>query len=225
MAKKRSSSPSKREAKRSSRRRVKKSGGGGVIWFLLLCALIAGGAYYYYGMGSVDTEEIANIVKEQVTQSEQEEVTLYFAHPKWTKLTAEKRKIDPIKDPVEKVQKLMDLLILANKLTMTVLIEVHGADTLLAVRSMIGFPQKHYSVIGINNRDLTTMTVDLATTNRLAELIDEKNQLVAESGIKTRDDVKKVITAGANAVLIGQTLCESESIESKFKELFGPGAS
>ena len=62
---------------------------------------------------------------------------------------------------------LMDLLILANQLTLTALIEVHNADSLLAVRSMAGFPQEHYSVIGINNRDLTTMQVDINNTGRL----------------------------------------------------------
>ena len=115
---------------------------------------------------------------------------------------------------------LMDLLILANRLTMTVLIEVHDADSLLQVRSMIGFPQKHYSVLGINNRDLTTMQVDFNTTGRLAELVDNRKELIAESGIKTREDVRKLIRLGVGGVLIGQTLCASASIEEKFKELF-----
>jgi indole-3-glycerol phosphate synthase len=86
---------------------------------------------------------------------------------------------------------------------------------------MIGFTKKGYSVLGINNRNLTTMQVDLNNTSRLAELIDDKNELVAESGIKTRADVEKLMSVGVRAVLIGQTLCESPSIEEKFKELFG----
>ncbi|MHC4426283.1 MAG: indole-3-glycerol phosphate synthase TrpC, partial [Planctomycetota bacterium] len=81
---------------------------------------------------------------------------------------------------------LMDLMIAAAELTLTVLLEVHRADTLMNVRSMIGFPKKGYSVLGINNRNLTTMQVDLNTTSRLAGLLDSKNELVAESGIKTR---------------------------------------
>lgn len=116
---------------------------------------------------------------------------------------------------------LMDLLILANQLTMTALIEVHSADALLQMRSLLGFPQEHYSVMGINNRDLTTMEVDIKNTARLAELVDDKKQLVAESGIKTRADVEMLIGVGVGAVLIGQTLCESQSIEQKFAELFG----
>jgi len=89
------------------------------------------------------------------------------------------------------------------------------------VRSLIGFPKKGYSVLGINNRNLTTMEVDLNTTSRLAELIDNKNELVAESGIKTRADVEKLKSVGVRAVLIGQTLCEGPDIEEKFTELFG----
>jgi indole-3-glycerol phosphate synthase len=116
---------------------------------------------------------------------------------------------------------LMDLMIAAAELTLTVLLEVHRADTLLAVRSLVGFPKKGYSVIGINNRNLTTMEVDLDTTSRLAELLDNKNELVAESGIKTRANVEKLRSIGVRAVLIGQVLCESADIEEKFTELFG----
>ena len=116
---------------------------------------------------------------------------------------------------------LMDMMIAAAELTLTVLLEVHRADTLLAVRSLIGFPKKGYSVLGINNRNLTTMQVDLNTTCRLAELLDNKNELVAESGIKTRADVEKLKFVGVRAVLIGQTLCENPNIEEKFTELFG----
>jgi indole-3-glycerol phosphate synthase len=117
--------------------------------------------------------------------------------------------------------KLMDLMIAASELTLTILLEVHSADTLLQVRSLIGFPKEGYSVLGINNRDLTTMEVDINTTGRLSELIEKEDGFVSESGIKTRDDVDKVKSFGAKACLIGQSLCESESIEEKFRELFG----
>jgi len=122
---------------------------------------------------------------------------------------------------VLKPAELMDLMILAAELTLTVLLEVHEADSLLAVRNLIGFPQKGYSVLGINNRNLTTMEVDLNTTNRLAGLLDNKDELVAESGIKTRSDVEKLKSIGVKAVLIGQVLCESTDIKEKFAELFG----
>jgi len=116
---------------------------------------------------------------------------------------------------------LSDLMIAAAELTLTVLLEVHRADTLMAVRSMIGFPRLGYSVLGINNRNLATMEVDLNTTGRLAGLLDDKRGLVAESGIKTRADVEKLKSVGVSAVLIGRTLCEHPDIAEKFAELFG----
>jgi indole-3-glycerol phosphate synthase len=122
---------------------------------------------------------------------------------------------------VLKPGELMDLMIAAAELTMTVLLEVHHADSLLRVRSMIGFPKKGYSVLGINNRDLATMKVDLNTTGRLAGLLDNTAELVSESGIKTRADVEKLKSVGVKAVLVGQTLCEHPDIEERFKELFG----
>ena len=116
---------------------------------------------------------------------------------------------------------LMDLMIAAGELGMTVLLEVHEIDCLMSVRSLIGFPKKGYSVLGINNRDLTTMKVDLRTTARLASLLDEGGELVSESGIKTREDVRWLKSIGVRAVLIGQTLCAHPDIEAKFNELFG----
>jgi indole-3-glycerol phosphate synthase len=116
---------------------------------------------------------------------------------------------------------LMDLMITATELTLTVLLEVHQADTLLKVRSLIGFPKEGYSVLGINNRNLATMQVDLNTTSRLAGLLDNKSTLVAESGVKTRADVEKLKDIGVRAVLVGQTLCEHPDIAEKFTELFG----
>jgi len=116
---------------------------------------------------------------------------------------------------------LIDLMIAAGELGLTVLLEVHEADSLLAVRSMIGFPKKGYSLLGINNRDLTTMRVDLGTTLRLVGLLDETDELVSESGVRTRDDVRRLKAAGVRAVLIGQTLCEQPDIGAKFNELFG----
>ncbi len=117
---------------------------------------------------------------------------------------------------------LMDLMILATELRMTSLVEVHGADELLAVRSMVGFPHRAYSLLGINNRDLTTFTVDVATTIRLAELAGENVPIISESGIKTRQDVDRLQAAGVCAILVGQTLMECEDIAAGVNELLGP---
>jgi indole-3-glycerol phosphate synthase len=75
--------------------------------------------------------------------------------------------------------------------------------------------------MGINNRNLNTMEVDINTTSRLSEFVENKRQLVSESGIKTRQDVEKLIRLGVGAVLIGETLCASPDIKTKFTELFG----
>lgn len=116
---------------------------------------------------------------------------------------------------------LLDLLILANQLTLTVLLEVHSAESLMRMRSVVGFPQRPYSLLGINNRNLGTMQVDLNHTGRLLSLLDDPGQVVTESGIRTRQDVEKIRKWGIGGVLIGQALCESGDIEGKFKELFG----
>ena len=116
---------------------------------------------------------------------------------------------------------LMDLLILAAGLKLTCLVEVHGMDSLMRVRSMIGFPHAAYSLLGINNRDLTTFRVDVNNTVRLAEMVKDPRTLVSESGIKTRDDVKRLRAAGVNTVLIGETLMRADDVAAKMDELFG----
>ncbi len=61
-------------------------------------------------------------------------------------------------------------------------------------------------VIGINNRNLKAFTVDLATTERLAPRVPGDRTIVAESGIHTREDARRVSAAGAHALLVGESL-------------------
>jgi indole-3-glycerol phosphate synthase len=117
---------------------------------------------------------------------------------------------------------LLDLMILATELRMTVLVEVHEADELLQVRSMVGFPHRAYGLLGINNRDLATFRVDLGTTLRLAELAGGGVPLVSESGIRTRADVERLKAAGVKAVLVGETLMRAGDIAAAVEELLGP---
>jgi indole-3-glycerol phosphate synthase len=117
---------------------------------------------------------------------------------------------------------LMDLIILASSLSLTCLIEVHEADELLRVRSLVGFPQGGYVLLGINNRDLTTFNVDLGTTLRLAELVEDRRILVSESGIRTARDVARLARAGVQTVLVGESLMRSPDISAKVAELLGP---
>ncbi|MBN1766680.1 MAG: indole-3-glycerol phosphate synthase TrpC [Sedimentisphaerales bacterium] len=117
---------------------------------------------------------------------------------------------------------LMDMMILANSLHLTVLLEVHGLDSLLQVRSMIGFPQEHYSLLGINNRNLKTMEVDLSNSLRMKEFLEDDQPIISESGIKTRSHVEQLIQAGFRGVLIGETLMRSDNIAERYRELFNP---
>jgi indole-3-glycerol phosphate synthase len=116
---------------------------------------------------------------------------------------------------------LMDLQILAAELNLTVLIEVHDIENLIRVRDrLIGFPHRGYSLLGINNRDLRTFKVDLGTTLRLAELVEDRGVLVSESGITSADDIRRLQTAGVRAALVGETLMRSGDVADTVKQLF-----
>lgn len=117
--------------------------------------------------------------------------------------------------------RLSDLMILAAELHMTVLLEVHSADELLEVRSMVGFPRKGFSILGINNRDLTSFTVDLATTLRLKDLAEDL-PVVSESGIKTQADIARLADAGVRAVLVGETFMRQPDVAQAVVDLLGP---
>jgi indole-3-glycerol phosphate synthase len=73
-------------------------------------------------------------------------------------------------------------------------------------------------LIGINNRNLKTFDVDMATTERLAEEVPDDVLLVSESGIKTHDDALRALNAGANAVLIGETLMRAHDPSRAIEE-------
>ncbi len=120
------------------------------------------------------------------------------------------------------VERLADMMILAVSLNLTILLEVHNADELLAVRSMVGFPHKAYSLLGINNRDLTTFQVDISTTLRLASLAGDGVAVVSESGIKTIQDVERLQAGGVCGVLVGETLMRCPDIPTGIEQLLGP---
>ncbi len=109
--------------------------------------------------------------------------------------------------------KLGELLQLSHELGMDCLVEVHNeAELEIALGSGA-------RVIGINNRDLSTFTVDLATTERLRPLIPRDRIVVSESGIKDRSDMEKLGRWRVDAVLIGECLMLAPDIAAKMKEL------
>lgn len=100
------------------------------------------------------------------------------------------------------------------------LVEVHDEQE-LEQALMIGG-----RLIGVNNRDLKTFTVDLATTENLAAKTraardGREKLLVAESGIKTRADVERLSKCSAQAILIGETLMKESDVSGKIAELLG----
>ena len=88
----------------------------------------------------------------------------------------------------------------AKSFSLDVLVEVHD------LREMERALELGADLIGINNRNLKTFAVDLSTTEQLAEEVPDDVLLVSESGIKSLEDARRVLEAGANAVLIGEAL-------------------
>jgi len=76
-------------------------------------------------------------------------------------------------------------------------------------------------LIGVNNRSLKTLKTDLKTFEKMAPLIPDDRLKIAESGLKTRADVKRMREAGADAVLIGSAIMKSDDPGRKIKELMG----
>src|SRR5659263_770443 len=90
------------------------------------------------------------------------------------------------------------------------LVEVHNADELenaLATRT---------NIIWINNRDLTTMKVDITTTQDLAPLISNKI-IISESGISSPNDAVRMISAGADAILVGTSIMQGNVYEETYE--------
>jgi indole-3-glycerol phosphate synthase len=103
----------------------------------------------------------------------------------------------------------------AHELEMEALVEVHWEEDLgYALRSGA-------RLIGINNRDLKTLKVDLGTTERLAPKIPTDRIIVAESGIHNREDIERLKKVRVSAFLVGTSIMASPDIEKKVKELTG----
>jgi indole-3-glycerol phosphate synthase len=100
---------------------------------------------------------------------------------------------------------------------MQALVEVHNAEEVEKVL------KTEARLIGINNRDLDTFKTDLQTTVDLVRKFPELKDrlLISESGIEARKDIEILRKAGADGVLIGETLMRSRNIPEKIKELMG----
>jgi indole-3-glycerol phosphate synthase len=106
-----------------------------------------------------------------------------------------------------------ELTAAAKEIDLEVLLELHSVDEL----KKIDFKQN--KIIGINNRDLRTFSVDLNTTNIIGQFIPEENLLVSESGIKTKSDTEFVKNTKASAILVGEQLMASKNVGDAVKKL------
>ena len=110
---------------------------------------------------------------------------------------------------------LSDFIVLSSELGMSALVEVHSEQELEKAL------KTNAEIIGINNRNLRTFKVDINTTFRIMKEMPDGKIVVSESGIYTRDDIKRLADAGVKAALVGEAILTSGDVSKKIKELIG----
>jgi indole-3-glycerol phosphate synthase len=105
----------------------------------------------------------------------------------------------------------------ARAIDLDVLVEVHEERELDAALEVDA------DVIGINNRDLTDLTVDIERTFDLLSDVPAGKTVVAESGFSTRDELDELERVGVDAVLVGEALMRAQDLEAACRELAGLG--
>jgi indole-3-glycerol phosphate synthase len=100
-------------------------------------------------------------------------------------------------------------------LGMTPLVEIHDEENLPRVLDLGA------TLVGVNNRNLKTMTTDLDHVLRLRDRVPAEVALVAESGIKTRADVERLATAGISSMLVGESLLKQPDPGAAAAKLLG----
>jgi indole-3-glycerol phosphate synthase len=102
---------------------------------------------------------------------------------------------------------------LAHRYNMDALVEIHTPEEALRANS------NGCKLVGINNRDLQTFEVDLATTEKLRPLLEAGVTVVSESGVFNRGDARRLRDAGADAILVGESLMRSGNAKDAIEEL------
>ena len=110
----------------------------------------------------------------------------------------------------------LELIDAAKGYDLDVLVEVHDEAEMSRACS---YPD--WVMLGVNNRDLRKMATDLATFERLAPMANPGQLLVAESGLKTNEDMLRMQTAGAGAYLVGESLMKQDDVERATRDLLG----
>ncbi len=100
----------------------------------------------------------------------------------------------------------------ASDLGLDVLVEVHSMEELKKVKGL------KPAILGVNSRDLDTLEISLERAKGILDSVDFECLRIAESGIKTREDVE-FLKSSCDGFLIGETILKSGNIEAKFREL------
>lgn len=109
--------------------------------------------------------------------------------------------------------KLEKYLAICEKLGLAAIVEAHDENE---IKNAVSVGAK---IIGVNNRNLKDFSVDINNSGRLRDLVPDNILFVAESGIRTPDDVRALKESGANAVLIGETLMRAEDKSAMLEAL------
>ncbi|MDR3232484.1 MAG: indole-3-glycerol phosphate synthase TrpC [Planctomycetaceae bacterium] len=112
-------------------------------------------------------------------------------------------------------QQLADFYALAAEHRLDVLVEVFDEDDCEKIEGL------HFPLIGINHRNLAAMTVDLDRSEKLAVRLEADQTLVAASGIRSRNDVERMMNIGIRTFLVGETLSRSANRIETLKSLIG----
>ncbi len=112
-------------------------------------------------------------------------------------------------------KELADLYALSKELGLDALVEIHNLAEL--ERALVAGAD----IIGINNRNLELLTTDLAVTGEIRPKVPEGKLVVSESGIRTREDVKRLEDMGVDAILVGEHLLRQPDREKACRELLG----
>jgi len=110
---------------------------------------------------------------------------------------------------------LKDYSDLASELGMTTLFEIHDENDWKKISAL------NPKLVGVNNRNLQTFETKLEASTELRPLLEKVPTRISESGLKTHDDLVKLLEAGYQGFLIGETLMREQNIGSKFKEMIG----
>jgi indole-3-glycerol phosphate synthase len=110
-------------------------------------------------------------------------------------------------------KQIKELVSLSHSLGLRCLVEVHNESEV--ERAVLSEAE----IIGINNRDLNTLSIDINMTRRLRPLIPQERIVVSESGIKSERDIEKLRKWGVDAVLVGEALVTADDVLAKMQEL------